>query len=1265
MTDVKALLKEARKLVDDKNFKEAQECCKNILRKEKQNYLALVLLGKSLQESDQAPLAFQKAISSKSDHPLAWQGLANYYEKQEDPIVKAKLFHIYDEILKLQIETEKAVEILTKLSQLGCTLKDNRAITIIQKYYNSNILTSILKEAAEENLLELLKHDVSCEANDIPSVLIMLDELHQKYPSEVELIYAKVILLNGSFSSAVEEIIGLHFFSTNPTLREWLSSQICTFYANKETFSGLNIESHFETITKGIEHSKEAGLLKSMICYESMEYLEAYKQCVPLVNYQKPDVTEVVFLLRCTIKLKNWPDTEKLAINFLNRTNDIKFSLNLKKFLFVALFKQDNWNQAISAVKDIPKESLSIDEKAMLAECHIQLNEPADNLLADLQGTQYYLLLKGLLNLKQDKCNEVVSLLQDKTEHPVGLFYLGKAYWDLKKYNNCKINLLKAAKLNPEHSDTFLYLGHFYRYNIRDLEKARKCYEKAKNLNQNNNEILKNLSEVYLKLGLQQADFELLRNMNSDETWANFQLGLHYINKRDWESAVNSFRNVIKKNPSDSTAFECLADAYFSRGSYTSALRAYNKVILMDAKKKIHCQTRIGYIHMLLTEYEDAINVFIKVLVIDPQSVLALKGISETWMRIAKKKLTANLHGTARDCAQQAITCIARALISHKNYLCLWKIYADTLMFITTLPNKYAFAQLSPSLKDDELIRMDKFNIFHKAIACYAHIAKQKEQLATYELAWAYFAFYQASHNKIHCQIAYNLITACIKRKPNVWRNWNLLGKICFNIKMYNKTQHCFIKALLATRKWSVAKIWCNLGTLYLHLKHYKLANYCYWRGQSTLPSYPQSWIGQGLIAENIREDEAMDLFRHASRLGYHPESALGYADWVCRTLRCSNKDDPEFKYVIDALYAIPYAIDLMEWFNCFEGDNALAYTVIGILQERYGLIKSAFKSYMTALEIVEINKKNIALLNMGRILLRLQKYDEAIKTYNAITEASLDSASGLALGLFKKGLYEESYSAYDTALHWLSNNDMEKADVLVAMAGIMYKFKGPDDAKTLLFHSIQVAQKKPTACSLFAICSLGLLHTDQSLSKLALGELKNYERDSYFSYDVGFLKSYMRACEDSIETAIKSLTETLHDHPNSALLWFCMAQYCLKTPHPKARPASTCAQRALYCARQTKCPSEPAKMLATASIAEHIAGNKTKALTLAKAGLHMYPDNVELWAALVLSLLANNDYAHRKDWLIVVAGQMRRHSEISRPLVRWISLIEKKVFKI
>lgn len=1262
MADIKTLLKEARKFIDEKSYKDAQECCKSILRKDKNNYLALVLLGKSLQDSDQAPLAYQKAIATKSDHSLAWQGLANYYERKADTISENKLLNIYSEILKLPLEEEKASDIITKLGQLGCNLKNNDVVSTFVNYIQEG-LDQRLKKVAEDQLLKLLKNDIQCKEDDIPHVLNILNK--NIINCDNQLYYARVLIQKLDFTSAIEEIINYDFFMNNVSLREWLCKELCTRYVLENSFKGFDIEKNIDLIVQGIEHSKYPGLLKSMLYYEKGLFVEAYKLCVPLVNYQEADVVEATFLIRCTMMLNKWAVTQKLAANFLIKVKDTEFEIKLKIFLFLSLFEQQKWKQAISVGKEISLDKLSQKEQAALAKCYIESSEQTQDIVKNLYNTEYYAQLKALSKIKQGEYKEAISLLEeDLSENPLNLFYLGKCYWILEQFDKSLLNLLKSAKINAEHADTFFYLGHYYYHYKHDLNKAKKCYEKAHSLNNTEEEILKSLSEVYCKLDLKDLDFELLRaNQDTCGLWVNFRLGLHYLNKREWENAILQFRNVIKSDRTQVVAFECLADAYYSRGSFTSALKAYKKVILMEPGRRNHCLTRIGNIHCLLTEYEEAISTFTEVLSMDPSSILALKGLAETWIKVAKKKVSNKLFGAAQNSAQYAISYISKGICIDKHYTCFWNLMAYALIFITTLPDNYSFVYLKNGLDEEkDISRTNKLDIFPQALACFSRVAKiNKQNYCSYDLAATYLVYYHVSQSKTHLQIAYQLALACIISKPSAWRNWNLLAKIYIFMNKFHIAQHCFIKALLVTRKWSVAKVWCNLGTLYIKVNLYKLANYCFWRGQSTLPSYPQSWIGQGLIAETIREEEAMDLLRHASRLGYHPESALGYADWVCRTLKnykyLNNRD---FRYIIDGLYAITFSIDLMEWFLTYEPDNACALNIIGVLQERTGLLQVALESYKKALLFSEESKQNIIRLNIARLLNRLERYDEAVSTYQSITEASLDSTCGLALALFKKGLYEESYEAYDTALHWLSNSEDEKSDLLVAMAGIIYMHKGVDDAKTILFHSIQVSQKKPTPYSLFAICSLGILHSDQSLSKLALGELQKYEKDSQFGYDIGFLKSYLVFLTD-IDHAIKVISDSIHDHPSNGKSWYCMAQYCLQSSNHRAKVASCCAQRAISSIHISCSQFNLSKMLATASIAENLAGEKIKALILAKKGLHMYPCELEIWAAILFSRLQTKC---DKNWTLAVLNFMRKNLDITRPMTRWISLLEKKLEK-
>lgn len=73
---------------------------------------------------------------------------------------------------------------------------------------------------------------------------------------------------------------------------------------------------------------------------------------------------------------------------------------------------------------------------------------------------------------------------------------MGKIYFEMKEYQKALIYLLKAAKWDPQMGCTFLYIGHYYGLND-NMDKARKCYEKALQLNPCDEEAGSALSDVY------------------------------------------------------------------------------------------------------------------------------------------------------------------------------------------------------------------------------------------------------------------------------------------------------------------------------------------------------------------------------------------------------------------------------------------------------------------------------------------------------------------------------------------------------------------------------------------------------------------------------------------------------------------------------------------------------------------------------------------------------------------------------------------------
>lgn len=104
--DVKALLKQAKEHLKEKEYVIAVKACKKILKEEKGNYNALVLMAAAMREVEeyklQVPNTLKKAVHVQPDNPLAWHGLLVYYESQPDNAdIWIELVPIYCKILQL------------------------------------------------------------------------------------------------------------------------------------------------------------------------------------------------------------------------------------------------------------------------------------------------------------------------------------------------------------------------------------------------------------------------------------------------------------------------------------------------------------------------------------------------------------------------------------------------------------------------------------------------------------------------------------------------------------------------------------------------------------------------------------------------------------------------------------------------------------------------------------------------------------------------------------------------------------------------------------------------------------------------------------------------------------------------------------------------------------------------------------------------------------------------------------------------------------
>jgi len=271
------------------------------------------------------------------------------------------------------------------------------------------------------------------------------------------------------------------------------------------------------------------------------------------------------------------------------------------------------------------------------------------------------------------------------------------------------------------------------------------------------------------------------------------------------------------------------------------------------------------------------------------------------------------------------------------------------------------------------------------------------------------------------------------------------------------KAQHCFIQALMLERK--SYRTWANLGVLYLHLNEVMLANQAFKRAQQSSPIYAEGWLGQAMLAETLHEEyEALDLFRHCQQFDYHPESALGYAHWVCKVLTDKEKmQQMHYIQAIEKMHADVIALDAINWHIKYEEDDAsiAALCFQGFLNHRQKLYKPALTSYTLALKKCSKPGKwrDKLLSNLAFLYLKLNKPKDAVKMLNSVSEGTFTAIVGLAYAYYRAGNNGEAYSVYSSILESIpEDNTYKSSRVLAAVASVVYGFQDQNDTKTVLY---------------------------------------------------------------------------------------------------------------------------------------------------------------------------------------------------------------------
>ncbi|XP_073716319.1 superkiller complex protein 3 [Misgurnus anguillicaudatus] len=1200
--EVKTELKRARDAIKNKEFKEVLKHCKDVLKLDKNNYNAWVFIGvaaSELQQPDQALAAYRKATELEPEQLLAWQGLANLYDKSNQADSKAELLKVYQTLCTLYEMSDKTkwLEVSKKLVEIYQSENNYLQVArVFQKLIqvkegeegvqNLELLelwmemTRVLQSTVEDQDNETQQHLILAFERALELTVEVPSEAHRslsenyiKFLSKLphEVVKLKVICEGTLF------LYPTYFYPLEVLCEHYMKTGDCSEEAF-HCFSRLseldpgNSVAHFGLGVKALLEKKYEDAIRSIS-------LGLKQRCCSVIG--------LCNLSQAQLKMHRYSDS------ITSSSQGLKLSVgkcddwtrNLQRLKLEALVRTGREQDAeealqiLAQISNVSKDPvlLALQGRALLQKDYREeAFQVSLELLSSHPGFVEGLTLKGLIHVAQNEHNQAeesfLEALSRSPENGEIYFLLGHLYWNMREETQrdrkrSYTHLLKAAKLDPYLCSVFRFLGHYYRDVAKDQGRAIGCYRRAFELDSTDEES----GAAAVDLSMEQGDMEgaltVLQSVTEtaapgSNKWAWLRRGLFHLKIGQHQQAIADLQAALKADPQDWLCWECLGDAYLNRRSFTAALKTFAKAYVLQPTS-IYSLYKTASIKQILGQFKDA-TVAYKQILKQEDYVPALKGLGECLLALAKSALEDCLDGRAIYLIQSSIHYLFRAVQQRPDLSCLWKLLGDACTSSKTVSPNQARVLVPGALCGmhplDQSFKLDHRQLLTLGERCFGRALKliPKAPSLWCDLGLNYYYQFRllSSLPGEDPQSLLEKALQCVKKAVMLDSSnhtyWNTLGVVALTkgIENFALAQHSFIKSVTAEPNNVVA--WSNLGALYLKKGNIEFSHEAFKIAQSLEPLYVNCWIGQAIIAETVGSYDTMDLFRHTTELSTHTEGVKAYAYWVCSTLLDkSNRDSGLYLYNIVQMNAVLAAqVALSKYTERIQVDPD-AFIMLGYLNTHLQLKKQATESYHRAVKLLQAlpytEKLSFALRCYGCALSNDGQYEEAMHIYSSTPMEVLHDVIGLALACFRTGRLPESILAYEKALA-VASTEKGKAYIFSALALIQHRLDSLVNAKTLLFKCSML--KVPVPESLQSLCALGLVHGDLTLASATLAELlKMGEPIGGAVEECCLLTCTLLALQGKYNEVHREAARAIHRNPGNSSLWALLSrlvpQYC------------------------------------------------------------------------------------------------------------------------
>ncbi|XP_023211617.1 tetratricopeptide repeat protein 37-like [Centruroides sculpturatus] len=477
LKEIKVLTKQARAALREKEYKTALKHCKEILKLDKLNYNAWVFIGVSAQEIEQpvqAEAAFRKAIEISPDQLLAWQGLCQFYEKNDGKEYKEKLIGTYIETLKLMKDDKnKQLEVIKKLWEIYIQLdKAKQCLDIVQARIEAANGNALEKNNCWFDTLKILENQKELSQEEKILLRRCYNELIQSESverKELNLDVFKNYLQLLRKENEYDKIVSvLKTYMKNYSESDQVLEHYCVTAVEMFIEREIIMEETFE-IANSLRlktASPIVFLALGIVADLKREYSDAidlYKSCL---SANEKCISGYFLLTRTFLKIYKYSEAKSAALTGLKLELSSKSSVTvnirnmLHLYLAEALAGQHIWKQALQFL-DKAMAKLGRTQKCLESLCKIYLKmneiDKAKELCAELRTNGeclQTLQLDAAIHIFENDYKEA----EHKLQKAIGLKYegstlylLGLLYWNTSRTKESFDYFMKVIILEREN----------------------------------------------------------------------------------------------------------------------------------------------------------------------------------------------------------------------------------------------------------------------------------------------------------------------------------------------------------------------------------------------------------------------------------------------------------------------------------------------------------------------------------------------------------------------------------------------------------------------------------------------------------------------------------------------------------------------------------------------------------------------------------------------------------------------------------------------